>query len=121
MTMTYLIPKALKKGIQIVDHPFKVTLKDFVFAGAWLLMAFMLSSCIHSSLLIRIPYWVLAALSAFYLTRPAGENPGKRKWEAILTFIASKINRPIYYSVEAPKTRKVVRYEKEISQNGTPG
>lgn len=113
--MTYLIPRQLKKGQLLFDKPFKVYLMDVAFIGGWLMLAWMASAFVHSKL--YVPYAIFAALCALYLTRTARENPGKRKWEAILLFLAKKVNRPVYYSIDAPKEGRKVTYEGENSKN----
>lgn len=114
--MTYLIPKRLKKDYLIISRPVKVYVKDILFIGIWLMMAWCASGLVFRSL--RVAYYMFAALCAIYLTRPARENPGKRKWEAIILFLSRKIANPVYYSVSmpvAPGERKVV-HEREIPE-----
>lgn len=103
--MTYLIPKRMKEEIKLCSKPMKIYLRDLAVMGVIVGAGWMLSSCVYPSLWLLIPYCLYVAFSALYLTRPAPDNPGKRRWEAIIYLLARHLGRPWFKSIDNPKRR----------------
>lgn len=107
--MTYLIPNKMKEEIKILTKPVTIYMKDLLTALIIFLTAWTASSFVHAWLMI--PYAVFTIIVTVYLTRPAKDNPGKRKWEAILLMLGRQLSRPWYRS-ENHTPKGVTKYEK---------
>lgn len=82
--MNYLIPRGLRSEIKLISTVrFSIFLKDIAFLCVWACIFYFFQLLVSPWLVL--PYWLLCALSGFYLVRRARRsNPGKRNWEAIL-------------------------------------
>lgn len=92
--MIYIIPKQLKEENRIFDRP-TIYWKDVKTLVVLLGLFLILKNLVHTWFLI--PYWITAVLISFYLVRPAGANPKKRNWEAILLLIGK--DHTVYHSI----------------------
>lgn len=101
--MTYLIPKRMKEEVKLTSKPFKLYLKDFVVMGVIAMTGWQLSRFVYAAL--WVPYGLYVAVSALYLTRPAPDNPGKRRWQAILFLLVRLLGKPWYKSIDNPQRR----------------
>jgi hypothetical protein len=106
--MTYLIPKRMKEQVKLFHKPFTMYMLDAGFMFVFALTGWLLASQVDPHL--WIPYGIYVGLSAIYLTRPAKDNPGKRRWQAILYLLVRLIGKPWYKSIDNPK--RGVHYEK---------
>lgn len=92
--MICYIPRQLREENKIFDR-FNIYWKDVktcvILLGVFMLM----KNFVHNWL--QIPYWISSVLFSYYLVQPAGGNPKKRNWEAILLFIGK--DHTVYHSI----------------------